>query len=88
MNGRLVVTTPPEGSVFSKLTTDEFDGDFVLKLISRATPNADSGVFVRGRQLQCRDFLLAGPYGAEKFPGRRMESNHHHGEGFDRPLHM
>ncbi|HEX3872434.1 MAG TPA: family 16 glycoside hydrolase, partial [Pirellulales bacterium] len=28
----------------------------------RATPNADSGVFIRQPQLQCRDFLLAGPY--------------------------
>ena len=28
----------------------------------RASPNADSGVFVRGPQLQCRDFLIAGPY--------------------------
>ena len=51
MNGRLVVTTPPEGRCIQQLwTTDEFDGDFVLKLDFRATPNADSGVFVRGRQ--------------------------------------
>ena len=28
----------------------------------RATPNADSGVFIRAPQLQCRDFALAGPY--------------------------
>ncbi len=28
----------------------------------RATPNADSGVFIREPQLQCRDYLLAGPY--------------------------
>lgn len=63
MNGRLVVTTPPEGRCIQQLwAIDEFDGDFVLKLDFRATPNADSGVFVRGRQLQCRDFLLAGPY--------------------------
>jgi len=33
-----------------------------LRLEFRATPNADSGVFIRGRQLQCRDYLLAGPY--------------------------
>jgi hypothetical protein len=28
----------------------------------RAAPNADSGIYVRGPQLQCRDYLLAGPY--------------------------
>ncbi|MCA9225920.1 MAG: DUF1080 domain-containing protein, partial [Planctomycetales bacterium] len=36
--------------------------DFILKLEFRSTPYADSGVFVRGPQLQCRDYLLAGPY--------------------------
>ena len=35
---------------------------FVLKLEFRATPNADSGVFIRKPQLQCRDYPLAGPY--------------------------
>ncbi len=63
INGRLVVTTPAEGSRIQQLwTTAEFDGDFVLKLEFRATPNADSGVFIREPQLQCRDYLLAGPY--------------------------
>jgi len=62
-NGRLVVTTPSEGRKIQQLwTTEEFEGDFVLKLEFRATPNADSGVFLRGPQLQCRDFTLAGPY--------------------------
>lgn len=62
-NGRLVVTTPPEYRKIQKLsTTREFPGDFVLKLEFRATPNADSGIFLRGRQLQCRDYVLAGPY--------------------------
>ena len=28
----------------------------------RAAPNTDSGIYVRGPQLQCRDYLLAGPY--------------------------
>ncbi|MGI9244861.1 MAG: family 16 glycoside hydrolase, partial [Verrucomicrobiales bacterium] len=28
----------------------------------RATPNADSGIFIRRPQLQCRDYPLAGPY--------------------------
>ncbi len=61
--GRLVVTTPAEGRRVQQLwTTAEFPEDFTLKLEFRATPNADSGVFLRGPQLQCRDFLLAGPY--------------------------
>jgi lysophospholipase L1-like esterase len=63
VNGRLVVTTPTEGRKIQKLlTVKDFPGDFTLKLEFRATPNADSGVFLRGRQLQCRDYTLAGPY--------------------------
>jgi lysophospholipase L1-like esterase len=63
MDGRLVVTTPPEHRKIQQLwTTREFGGDFVLRLEFRATPNADSGVYVRGPQLQCRDYALAGPY--------------------------
>ncbi|MGI9474878.1 MAG: GDSL-type esterase/lipase family protein [Rubripirellula sp.] len=62
-NGRLVVTTPPEGRKIQQLwTTRDFDGDFELRLEFRATPNADSGVFLREPQLQCRDYALAGPY--------------------------
>ena len=62
-NGRLIVTTPPEGRKIAQLwTTRSFPRDFVLKLEFRATPNADSGVFIRQPQLQCRDYLLAGPY--------------------------
>ena len=62
-NGRLIVTTPAEGRRIQQLwTTREFDKDFVLKLDFRATPNADSGIFIRGPQLQCRDYPLAGPY--------------------------
>jgi hypothetical protein len=58
-----VVTTPPEGRKIQQLwTTREFGEDFVLKLEFRATPNADSGVYVRGPQLQCRDYTLAGPF--------------------------
>jgi hypothetical protein len=62
-NGRLIVTTPAEGSRIQQLyTAREFPGDLTLKLEFRATPNADSGVFVRKPQLQCRDYPLAGPY--------------------------
>ncbi len=63
IGGRLVVTTPPEGRKIQQLwTTADFSGNFILKLEFRATPNADSGVFLREPQLQCRDYLLAGPY--------------------------
>ena len=63
INGRLVVTTPPAGRKIQQLyTTKEFGTDFVLRLEFRATPNADSGVYVRGPQLQCRDYGLAGPF--------------------------
>lgn len=63
INGRLVVTTPAEGRRIQQLwTMEEFGTDFILKLEFRATPNADSGVFIRQPQLQCRDFPLAGPY--------------------------
>jgi len=62
-NGRLIVTTPPEGRRIQTLwTTREFPKDFILKLEFRATPNADSGIFLRQPQLQCRDYLIAGPY--------------------------
>ena len=63
INGRLVVTTPPAGRKIQQLyTTKEFGTDFVLRLEFRATPNADSGVYVRGPQLQCRDYGIAGPF--------------------------
>mgnify|MGYP002632588863 CR=1 FL=1 len=63
INGRLVVTTPAEGRRIQQIwTSREFSKDFILKLEFRATPNADSGVFIRKPQLQCRDYPLAGPY--------------------------
>lgn len=63
INGRIVVTTPPEGHRIQQMwTTKNFPENFILKLEFRATPNADSGVFIRRPQLQCRDYTLAGPY--------------------------
>lgn len=63
LHDRIVVTTPPEGRRVQQLwTTQEFGKNFTLKLEFRATPNADSGVFIRRPQLQCRDYPLAGPY--------------------------
>ena len=63
IHGRLVVKTPIEGRRIQQIWTQEsFSGDFILKLEFRATPNADSGVFIQKPQLQCRDFPIAGPY--------------------------
>jgi hypothetical protein len=62
-NGRLIVTVAHTRQDYKKLwTTRLFPGDFILKLEFRASPNADSGIFVREPQLQCRDFLIAGPF--------------------------
>ncbi len=43
-------------------TTQQFSNDFNLRLEFRASTNADSGIFIRRPQLQCRDYLVAGPY--------------------------
>ena len=62
-NGKIIVTTPSTRSKLGQLyTTKEFPKNFTLKLEFRASPNADSGVFIRKPQLQCRDYPLAGPY--------------------------
>ncbi len=54
---------PEKGPRLRQLsTTREFPKDFILRLEFRASVNADSGIFVRGPQLQCRDYLVAGPY--------------------------
>ncbi len=62
-NGRLVVTVSHKGQENKVLwTTLKYSRNFVLKLEFRASPNADSGIFVREPQLQCRDFIIAGPF--------------------------
>ncbi len=43
-------------------TSAKFPKDFELRLEFRAAVNADSGLFVRGPQLQVRDYFVAGPY--------------------------
>jgi len=43
-------------------TEKEYPNDFILTIDFRAAVNADSGIFIRGIQLQCRDYLVAGPY--------------------------
>ena len=61
-NGALMVH-PREPRLIQKIwTTQVFTNDFILKLEFRAATNADSGIYVRGPQLQCRDYLVAGPY--------------------------
>ncbi|MCW0218065.1 MAG: DUF1080 domain-containing protein [Prosthecobacter sp.] len=42
-------------------TVQEFPKNFILKLEFRASVDADSGIFIRKPQLQCRDYLVAGP---------------------------
>lgn len=67
VNGRLVVTVSRAVGDYKKFwTTRKFPRDFTLKLEFRASPNADSGIYIREPQLQCRDYLLAGPYTALK----------------------
>jgi len=64
-NGMIVVNphNPETGPRLRQMwTTREFPKDFTLKLEFRAAVNADSGVFIRKPQLQCRDYLVAGPY--------------------------
>lgn len=58
-NGKLIVN--PGKGTHQIWTQEEFGKDFTLKLEFRATVNADSGIFIRGPQLQCRDYLVAGP---------------------------
>lgn len=63
-DGILTVNFPKgqERLIAQLYTVQEFPKNFILKLEFRASPNADSGVFIRKPQLQCRDYLVAGPY--------------------------
>lgn len=63
-DGILTVNFPKgqERLIAQLYTVEEFPQDFVLKLEFRASVNADSGIFIRRPQLQCRDYLMAGPY--------------------------
>ncbi len=57
----MIVVNPGKG-IRQLWTTAQFPTDFELRLEFRAAANADSGLFVRGPQLQVRDYLVAGPY--------------------------
>ncbi len=61
-NGVLVVHPKTPRQIAKIWTTREFPKDFVLRLEFRAEVNADSGIYLRQPQLQCRDYLVAGPY--------------------------
>jgi hypothetical protein len=63
-DGMLVVNPPKEGGqrLRQLWTAQQFPKNFELRLQFRASVNADSGIFLRKPQLQCRDYLVAGPY--------------------------
>jgi len=63
-DGVLTVNFPKgqERLISQLYTVAEFPQDFTLKLEFRASVNADSGIFLRKPQLQCRDYPVAGPY--------------------------
>ena len=50
-------------------TVKEYNKGFHLKLEFRAAPRADSGLYIRGPQLQVRDYPTVGPYKKVKFKG-------------------
>lgn len=57
----VLIINPGQG-IQELTTTREFNRDFTLRLEFRASPSADSGVFIRGVQLQVRDYPRVGPY--------------------------
>lgn len=61
-DGILVVHPRAPRKIQKLFTQQEFPKNFVLRLQFRADVNADSGIYVRGPQLQCRDYLVAGPW--------------------------
>ena len=63
--GDTIIVNPGKG-IKQLWTTRKFPKDFELRLEFRAEVNADSGLFLRGPQLQVRDYLVAGPYKALK----------------------
>lgn len=65
-NGGLVVHPKMPRMIAKIWTQANLPKDFELRLEFRAQVNADSGIYLRGPQLQCRDYLVAGPYKALK----------------------
>lgn len=65
VNGVILVN---EGKGIRDLyTAREYNTGFHLKLEFRAAPRADSGVYIRGPQLQVRDYPTVGPYKPRSF---------------------
>src|SRR5205085_2283562 len=58
-----------KGGIKDLYTVKDFAKDFILRLEFRAAPKADSGVYIRGNQLQVRDFPTVGPYKPKGFKG-------------------
>ncbi len=61
-NGVLTVHPKTPRQIAKIWTVARFPRNFVLRIEFRAEVNADSGIYLRGPQLQCRDYLVAGPY--------------------------
>ena len=63
-DGVLTVTPYADGQshIQDLWTVQEFPKDFELRIEFKAAVNADSGIYVRGPQLQCRDYKVAGPW--------------------------
>jgi hypothetical protein len=63
-DGVLTVTPYADGQSWIQdlWTVQEFPKDFELRIEFKAAVNADSGIYVRGPQLQCRDYKVAGPW--------------------------
>jgi hypothetical protein len=51
-----------KGGIRDLYTVKDYNKDFHLILEFRAAPRADSGVYIRGPQLQVRDYPTVGPY--------------------------
>ncbi|MBM4072309.1 MAG: DUF1080 domain-containing protein [Planctomycetes bacterium] len=63
-DGAIVIDGGGGGDIY---TVEDFNKDYHLKLEFRAARKADSGLYLRGRQLQVRDYPRAGPYSKAKF---------------------
>ena len=61
-NGAIIVHPKVPRQIAKIWTQADLPANFELRLEFRATVNADSGIYLRGPQLQCRDYLVAGPY--------------------------
>lgn len=63
-DGAIVIDGGGGGDIY---TIQEYNKDFHLMLEFRAAPKADSGLYIRGIQLQVRDYPTVGPYNKVKF---------------------